>query len=107
MEVSTSPGEMFIASVGGCASSMGCFRALAFTREPDGKLAASGGDGWILAVEFGDVPRALSVLAYGESPRSTSPWFADQAEMFAKGQLKKVAFTAKDVDAQAVVRTGQ
>jgi acyl-homoserine-lactone acylase len=90
--------------VGGCASSMGCFRALAFAREADGKLAASGGDGWILAIEFGDTPRALSVLAYGESPRRESPWFADQAEMFAKGQLKPVAFTDKDVDAQAVVR---
>jgi acyl-homoserine-lactone acylase len=90
--------------VGGCASSMGCFRALAFTRETDGKLSASGGDGWILAVEFDDVPRAVSVLAYGESSRRDSPWFADQAEMFAKGQLKPVAFTAKDIDAQAVVR---
>lgn len=90
--------------VGGCASSMGCFRALAFTRDTDGKLAASGGDGWVLAVEFGDVPRALSVLAYGESPRRDSPWFSDQAEMFAQGQLKKVAFTAADVDAQAVMR---
>jgi acyl-homoserine-lactone acylase len=90
--------------VGGCASSLGCFRALAFTREPDGKLAASGGDGWVLAVEFGEVPRAVSVLAYGESPRRTSPWFSDQAEMFAKGELKKVAFTSADVDAQAIVR---
>jgi acyl-homoserine-lactone acylase len=88
--------------VGGCASSLGCFRALAFTREADGKLAASGGDGWILAVEFGETPRALSVLAYGESSRRDSPWFADQAEMFAKGELKKVAFTVADVDAQAV-----
>jgi len=90
--------------VGGCASSLGCFRALAFSREPDGKLAANGGDGWVLAVEFDDVPQALSILAYGESPRRDSPWFSDQAEMFAKGQLKPVAFTAKDVDAQAVVR---
>ena len=83
---------------------MGCFRALAFTRETDGKLAASGGDGWVLAVEFADIPRAVSVLAYGESPRPNSPWFADQAEMFAQGQLKRVAFTTTDVDAQAVVR---
>ena len=90
--------------VGGCASSLGCFRALAFARDPDGKLSASGGDGWILAVEFGDLPRAVSVLAYGESPRRNSPWFADQAEMFAKGQLKQIAFTTADIDAQAVVR---
>ena len=88
--------------VGGCAAALGCFRALAFARDTDGKLAANGGDGWILAVEFADA--ALSVLAYGESPRRESPWFADQAEMFAKGELKKVAFTAADVDAQAVKR---
>jgi acyl-homoserine-lactone acylase len=83
---------------------MGCFRALAFTRDGDGKLAASGGDGWILAVEFGESPRAVSVLAYGESPRRDSPWHSDQAEMFAKGQLKQVAFTTRDIDAQAVTR---
>lgn len=90
--------------VGGCAGSLGCFRALAFARDTDGKLAATGGDGWVLAVEFGEVPRALSVLAYGQSARRESPWFADQAEMFAKAQLKKVAFTTADVDAHAVSR---
>ena len=90
--------------VGGCSGSLGCFRVLAFSRDADGKLSANGGDGWVLAVEFGDVPRAVSVLAYGESPRRQSPWFADQAEMFAKGQFKTVAFTSRDVEAQAVVR---
>jgi len=90
--------------VGGCAASLGCFRALGFARDADGKLSANGGDGWILAVEFGDQPRAVSVLAYGESPRRDSPWFADQAEMFAKGEMKKVAFAAADVDAQAIKR---
>ena len=55
-------------------------------------------------IDFSRLPQALSILAYGESPRRDSPWFADQAEMFAKGQLKPVAFTAKDVDSQAVVR---
>ncbi|HEX6190207.1 MAG TPA: penicillin acylase family protein [Pyrinomonadaceae bacterium] len=94
----------FDVSVGGCPGSLGCFRVLAFTRDTDGKLAATGGDGWVLAVEFGEVPRAFSVLAYGQSARRESPWFADQAEMFAKGQMKKVAFTAADVDAQAVSR---
>jgi len=90
--------------VGGCAGSMGCFRVLAFTRDTDGKLVANAGDGWVLAVEFGETPRALSVLAYGQSSRRASPWFADQTEMFAKGELKKVAFTAADVNAQAVVK---
>jgi acyl-homoserine-lactone acylase len=77
---------------------------LSFARAPDGKLAANGGDGWVLAVEFGDTPRAYSVLAYGESSKPESPWFASQAEMFARGELKKVAFTPRDVDATAVAR---
>jgi acyl-homoserine-lactone acylase len=90
--------------VGGCGNDLGCFRILGFARAADGKLVANGGDGWILAVEFGDTPRAYSVLAYGESSRSESPWHADQAEMFARGELKKVAFTEADIKAQAVSR---
>jgi len=90
--------------VGGCSNDLGCFRILNFARTPDGKLVASGGDGWVLAVEFGETPRAYSVLAYGESAKPDSPWYASQAEMFAKGGMKKVAFTPKDVDANAVAR---
>jgi acyl-homoserine-lactone acylase len=90
--------------VGGCGNDLGCFRIMGFTRAKDDKLVASGGDGWVLAVEFADTPRAYSVLAYGESSLPTSPWHADQAEMFAKGEMKKVAFTDKDIDAEAVTR---
>ena len=90
--------------VGGCAADLGCFRVLSFRDEPDGKQAAAGGDGWILAVEFGDVPRAYSVLAYGQSNRVDSPLFADQADRFAQGDLKPVAFTRPDVLRTAVRR---
>lgn len=90
--------------VGGCGGALGCFRVLNFTRDPDGKLSANGGDGWVLAVEFTDVPKAYSVLAYGQSPDTTSRWHADQAELFARGELKRVVFTEKDIDSQAVVR---
>ena len=90
--------------VGGCGNDLGCFRIMGFARAPDGRLVANSGDGWVLAVEFGDIPRAISILAYGQSSLPSSPWHADQAEMFAKGEFKRVAFTAKDVEAQAVVR---
>jgi acyl-homoserine-lactone acylase len=90
--------------VGGCNGDLGCFRVIWFRNEPDGKRAAAGGDGWILAVEFTDIPRAYSVLAYGESDRADSPFHDDQAAMFARGELKKVAFTPKDVDAQTIRR---
>jgi acyl-homoserine-lactone acylase len=90
--------------VGGCASDEGCFRVLTYAPTSDGKLQAVGSDGWILAVEFGDQPRAYSVLAYGESPKPTSPYFSDQAAMFARGELKPVAWTEEDVDAQTIRR---
>ena len=90
--------------MGGCGNDLGCFRVLGFARAPDGKLAASSGDGWVLAVEFSDTPRAYSVLAYGQSSLPASPWHADQAEMFARGEFKKVAFTEADINAQIVRR---
>jgi acyl-homoserine-lactone acylase len=91
--------------VGGCPGPLGCFRVLSFARDPaDGKLVANSGDGWVIAVEFGPTPRAYSVLAYGQSPDPASPWHADQAAMFARGQMKKVRFTARDIDADTVQR---
>jgi acyl-homoserine-lactone acylase len=88
--------------VGGCASDEGCFRVLTYAPGVDGKLIANGSDGWILAVEFGDEPRAYSILAYGESDNPTSPWFANQAAMFARGQLKPVYWRVDEFMASAV-----
>jgi len=83
--------------VGGCSSALGCFRRLDFVQDDDGKYRVSTGDGWILAVEFGDPPRAYSVLAYGNSNREDSPYFYDQAEMFADNRMKPVAFTEAEI----------
>ena len=90
--------------VGGCAGALGCFRVLNFKTDADGKREAFGGDGWVLAVEFGDQPRAYSVLAYGESDIAGNPHDTDQAEMFAKGEMKRVLFQPKDVDAAVIKR---
>jgi acyl-homoserine-lactone acylase len=96
-------GDVDIA-VGGCPGGLGCFRVLWFSEALDGKRVVSGGDGWVLAVEFGAVPRAYSVLGYGESAKPSSQHHADQVAMFARGELKVVAFTQRDVDQQAVRR---
>ena len=90
--------------VGGCDGALGCFRVLNFKTDPDGKREAFGGDGWVLAVEFGDQPRAYSVLAYGESDIAGNPHDTDQAEMFAKGEMKRVVFLPKDVEAGVIQR---
>jgi acyl-homoserine-lactone acylase len=90
--------------VGGCTGALGCFRVLQFTEGPDGTRVARGGDGWVLAVEFTPVPRAYSVLAYGQSSDPGSPHFADQAAMFARGEMKRVAYAPEDVERATVRR---
>jgi acyl-homoserine-lactone acylase len=83
--------------VGGCSGALGCFRVLSYTEAADGKRLASTGDGWVLAVEFTDTPRAFSILAYGQSPDPNSPYHADQAALFARGEMKPVRFTERDI----------
>lgn len=89
--------------IGGCNGSAGCFRVLSHRPIGDGRFEVVGGDGWVLAVEFGkDGPRARSVLAYGESSRPDSPWYSDQAAMFARGEMKVVAFSEAEIARQLV-----
>ena len=90
--------------VGGCPGRLGCYRVLNFRDDEDGRRRAVGGDGWVLGVEFTSPPRAFSVLAYGQSNREDSPNHADQAAMFARGEMKVVAFTLEDVERAAVRR---
>ncbi|HEX4682788.1 MAG TPA: penicillin acylase family protein [Gemmatimonadaceae bacterium] len=92
--------------VGGCASDEGCFRVLTYAAAPDGKLVANGSDGWVLVVEFGDQPTAYSILAYGESPDPKSPWYANQAAMFARGELKPVVWRLEDMPVAGSYRPG-
>ncbi|MCB1841974.1 MAG: penicillin acylase family protein, partial [Halioglobus sp.] len=86
-------------AVGGCTGLLGCFRVLWFDEQPDedGRLTVQGGDGWVLAVEFGETPRAYSVLAYGESSNIHSPYNSDQLAEFANNEMAPVAYTDEDV----------
>jgi acyl-homoserine-lactone acylase len=88
----------------GCPGALGCFRVLNFGGAEDGRRVASGGDGWVLAVELTTPPRAYSVLAYGQSAKSGSPHYDDQAALFARGEMKSVAYTREDVERAAVRR---
>ena len=86
------------APVSGCEGGLGCFRTLSFATLPDGRRAVNRGDGWVFAVEFGDVPRGYSILAYGQSRLEASPHFDDQAAMFARGEMKPILWTDDDIE---------
>lgn len=85
--------------VGGGTGNLGAFRVLWYEKHDTDpkKLQVTGGDGWVFAVEFGEVPRAYSVLAYGVSNQEDSPYYADQLKMFSENQMKRVVFTEEDI----------
>ena len=90
--------------VGGGGGLPGCFRVLNFIRHRNDpmKREVNGGDGWVIAVEFTDIPKAFSVLAYGQSTRDDSPFHSDQIRNFAENRLTPVAFTTEDVMKQLI-----
>lgn len=85
--------------ISGATGDLGCFSVLWFIphKTDPQKREVRGGDGWIIAIEFGKVPRAYSVLAYGESNKEDSSYFADQLEMYANKEMKSVAFTEAEI----------
>lgn len=91
-------------AVGGCTGLLGCFRVLWFVdhRDDGQKLEVRGGDGWVFAVEFGEVPKAYSVLAYGQSNKEDSPYYDDQLNLFTDNRMKKVAYTEDDIREQTI-----
>lgn len=90
--------------VSGCEGGLGCFRTISFAPTGDGRAAVNRGDGWVFAVEFGEVPRAYTVLAYGQSRLEDSPHYDDQAAMFARGEMKPIRWTQADIDSAAIRR---
>ena len=65
------------------------------------KIFAATGNSFVAAIEFGPKIRAKAISAGGESGDAKSPHFADQAEMFSKGQFRDVLFYREDVLAHA------
>jgi acyl-homoserine lactone acylase PvdQ len=55
------------------------------------------GNSFVCAVEFGSKIKAKSLLAGGNSGDPSSKHFADQAEMYQKGDFKEVLFYKEDV----------
>jgi acyl-homoserine-lactone acylase len=88
----------------GCSNLAGCFRVLEFREADDGNLEVIRGDGWVLAVEFTEPPKAYSILAYGQTDDPASPHHAAQLAMFVEGRMKPVLFDADQVDRGAVIR---
>jgi acyl-homoserine-lactone acylase len=61
------------------------------------RFYGSNGNSFVATVEFGPRIRAKAVSAGGESGDPASPHFNDQAELYARGELRDVYFYPQDV----------
>jgi acyl-homoserine-lactone acylase len=61
------------------------------------KYYGTSGNSFVAVVEFGDKVRARAVSAGGESGDPSSPHFNDQAERYARGNLRDVYFYPEDL----------
>ncbi len=86
--------------VSGGSGLMGCFRVVAFDEADDHKQVVSGGDSWVFAVEFGDLPRAYTVVGYSQSEVEGTPHFDDQAKLYSENKMKPAAFTESQIESQ-------
>ena len=66
------------------------------------KLYGYRGNSFVAVVEFGDKVTAKSLLAGGQSGDPASPHFYDQAQRYAQGKFKEVAYYKEDVLKRAV-----
>jgi acyl-homoserine-lactone acylase len=58
------------------------------------------GNSFVAVVEFGPKLKAKSILAGGQSGNPASKHFADQAEMYSRGEFKDVLFYKEDIQKQ-------
>jgi len=65
------------------------------------KMYGNTGNSFVAVVEFGDRVRARAVTAGGLNGDPKSPHFDDQAERYAKGDLREVYFYQPDVEKHA------
>ncbi len=89
--------------VGGASGGLGS--VFSYYSGPPGSAAPRlgiAGNSFVKVVEFGPVPRAGSILNFGQSGDPDSPHFFDQAGLYVERRFKPAWFTREDVEAHAV-----
>jgi len=83
----------------GVSGGAGVFRAAGYAQAADGRYQVTGGDTFVLAIEFGEPIRAMAVLGYGNASREGSPHRTDQLHFFSEKRLRPVWRTREEIEA--------
>jgi acyl-homoserine-lactone acylase len=76
-----------------------------YTRKPEGTKRRYGvmGNSFVAAVEFSAVPKARSVLVFGQSMEPESGHYLDQARLYAAGKFKRSWWRPADIAENTMV----
>jgi acyl-homoserine-lactone acylase len=83
--------------IGGLTDDFGAFRIVGYREDKDGKFVATGGDSYVLAVEFTSPPTAYSIVAYSTTDDAKSVHHNDQSALFAQEKWKRAWFSEADI----------
>ena len=85
--------------VGFASANFGSLAAFGATTFPGTKrIYGTRGNSFVAVVEFGDKVKAKSSLAGGVSGDPDSPYFMNQAQMYANGEFKDVLFYREELE---------
>ncbi len=96
-------GDVDLPANGG-PDTLGIFRNIGFAPQKDQRFAAAGGDSFVLAVEFSNPVRAMSVLSYGNASQPGSPHHGDQLKLLAAKKMRPVWRTRQEIEANLEAR---
>ncbi len=90
-------GAVNVAGAGG-SGDLGILRGIDFAPGGDGRLAAVGGTAFVVAVEFAEPVRAMTLMPYGNASAPTSGHQSDQLDLAAAGALRPALLTRRAVE---------
>jgi acyl-homoserine-lactone acylase len=83
----------------GAPGTLGSFRVLNFAVAKDERFQVVAGDSYIAAIEFSNPIKAKVLTVYGNATQPNSPHIGDQLPLYARGELRPVWRTRKEIEA--------
>ena len=81
----------------GAPPTYGSYRVINYSRDKDGKFTAIGGDSYVAITEFGNKPKAMVLLSYGNSTQPGNKHMGDQLKLLSEKRLRSALLNQADV----------
>lgn len=75
---------------------------LAFSYDSTGYYPVTSGPSTRRVIDFADIENSMSILPTGQSGNPFSPHYDDQAEMYARGEFRKMMLNTREIEAAAL-----